>query len=144
MSTRNSANASVSIPRKMPAIKYTIGMIMRPTARLSSMNTRATSISRKDIRHSQHKDGPERVALYRQGAAWLCGDALTWTSPMTVHSDGDCHDPDTLHDPADTAPSRRAWRALTRSFQPAGAGCRGRREVLRLVRTQHQGGGWQA
>src|SRR6266446_2140410 len=37
MSTRNSANASVSIPRKMPVIKYTIGMIVRPTARLSSI-----------------------------------------------------------------------------------------------------------
>src|SRR5439155_13308906 len=37
----------------MRVIKYTIGIIMRPMARLSSMDTRATSISRKDPRHSQ-------------------------------------------------------------------------------------------
>jgi SnoaL-like domain len=32
-------------------------------------------------RHLPGLDGPEIDALYRQGAAWLSGEALTWTAP---------------------------------------------------------------
>jgi hypothetical protein len=32
-------------------------------------------------RHLPGMDGPEIDALYRQGAAWLRGEALTWAAP---------------------------------------------------------------
>jgi hypothetical protein len=54
MSARNSSNITYLIPSKMQTPKYTTGTIMRPTARLSSTDTRATNISRGDSGQISH------------------------------------------------------------------------------------------